>query len=368
MRGRWGPSPRGRGNHASRHPGLCRIGTIPARAGKPQAGKQRPVLAEDHPRAGGETYALKGDIGWTKGPSPRGRGNHLAPVGLERLQGTIPARAGKPQPPCRHTPGPKDHPRAGGETVGEEVVLLPDTGPSPRGRGNPGPRSYRGSCPGTIPARAGKPHSGAISPTTWRDHPRAGGETGRYGLDTHAYRGPSPRGRGNRIRGDQHRAGIRTIPARAGKPIIVRHRKSTIKDHPRAGGETCSRAACTSAEYGPSPRGRGNPGRDLRIGRLEGTIPARAGKPAGHASATGSYRDHPRAGGETMISDAMELLCMGPSPRGRGNLSHTAAAAQRSGTIPARAGKPRGAHGATRGLGDHPRAGGETATPTEQAQ
>jgi hypothetical protein len=109
-------SPRGRGNLQTGSAAMGNEGTIPARAGKPffirvHLGRQR-----DHPRAGGETDELRTLMVETGGPSPRGRGNLLDGWNAQVDIGTIPARAGKPDQ--RHPaaePG-RDHPRAGGET------------------------------------------------------------------------------------------------------------------------------------------------------------------------------------------------------------------------------------------------------------
>src|SRR5438132_71642 len=91
------------------------------------------------------------------GPSPRGRGNRRQWTDHQRQQGTIPARAGKPRPSPPRTAHPRDHPRAGGETVAIANGGTLEAGPSPRGRGNPTQVSHQGTLAGTIPARAGKP-------------------------------------------------------------------------------------------------------------------------------------------------------------------------------------------------------------------
>ncbi len=70
------------------------------------------------------------------------------------------------------------------------------------------------------------------------------------------------------------------------------------------------------------------------------TIPARAGKPEAVLVDMIRARDHPRAGGETRLNDAMVKDPGGPSPRGRGNHAMTPERAVWWGTIPARAGKP----------------------------
>src|SRR6266568_430078 len=128
-------------------------------------------------RSGGETPFGAPERPARGGPSPRGRGNQAAPLDAIRSAGTIPARAGKPAACAKSALYSKDHPRAGGETIGTDTNCQKNLGPSPRGRGNHGVEDRRLALGGTIPARAGKPPQSNRILATPQDHPRAGGET-----------------------------------------------------------------------------------------------------------------------------------------------------------------------------------------------
>ena len=160
------------------------------------------------------------------------------------------------------------HPRVGGETlpsglgIGNAACIM---GPSPRGRGN----------------------------------------RLRYRAEHEGRRGPSPRGRGNHVDGSVVSTLERSIPAWAGKPfvsscVLSYHRvhprvggetritcfsgvgSNAMRVHPRVGGETwATGATASSSTLGPSPRGRGNPVATIVNGRemKKRSIPAWAGKP-----------------------------------------------------------------------------------------
>ena len=309
----------GGGNHKRPISTIAGIGTIPARAGKPRwPGGSRRTLG-DHPRAGGETPQHRHDAGLLEGPSPRGRGNLAACLGVAVRFGTIPARAGKPSNPSSWGCPSWDHPRAGGETTFASFTPPSTPGPSPRGRGNPRSCARWRGVHGTIPARAGKPPTAAAMRCRRRDHPRAGGETALvYSRPTNPSP-PSPRGRGNRPNGDARNTTPPTIPARAGKPPLLALTARPTRDHPRAGGETRQDHQHDGRGRGPSPRGRGNrqPGQPHPISK--GTIPARAGKPRVAPIWRRPLGDHPRAGGETRSGTPNQAIRSGPSPRGRGN-------------------------------------------------
>ena len=90
------------------------------------------------------------------GSSPRGRGKPRDAVQAFRIFRLIPARAGKTRTSGRPYCSPWAHPRAGGENLAGEGVVLGVAGSSPRGRGKRGGK--KGDVPkrGLIPARAGK--------------------------------------------------------------------------------------------------------------------------------------------------------------------------------------------------------------------
>ena len=172
-----GLSPRGRGNRLSVERGHAGFGSIPARAGKPRS---PPRFARDcgvYPRAGGETFITARFNTTLSGLSPRGRGNlAMADHPLTRFR-SIPARAGKPSHRRCRSRSCAVYPRAGGETRCNVAALRVEWGLSPRGRGNR--HESRGRCVpvGSIPARAGKPDPQLGGGAAGMVYPRAGGET-----------------------------------------------------------------------------------------------------------------------------------------------------------------------------------------------
>ena len=68
-----------------------------------------------HPRAGGENPHQGYVEVYAHGSSPRGRGKHVWSDAAERVEGLIPARAGKTSLGGGQCPTRWAHPRAGGE-------------------------------------------------------------------------------------------------------------------------------------------------------------------------------------------------------------------------------------------------------------
>ena len=173
-----GPSPRGRGNLRPCVTHRNKEGSIPAWAGKPAQA-----------RPGG---------GPTGGPSPRGRGNLAGFVRNHSVPRSIPAWAGKPDRTMRTVSLSGVHPRVGGETSGPVSVASRCWGPSPRGRGNHECHGRWRQDRWSIPAWAGKPLMTAAASAPKRVHPRCGRGKPMQAESIHeAQSGPSPRGRGN---------------------------------------------------------------------------------------------------------------------------------------------------------------------------
>ena len=183
----------------------------------------------------------------------------------------------------------------------------------------------RGVCPfrgrpalRTIPARAGEPILLPRRNSATTDHPRVCG--GNPAAD-----GDSP-----------HRAG--TIPARAGESSAAVLVSVIGRDHPRACGGTHFCAASNAASAGPSPRVRGNQHAGGGCDIDAGTIPARAGEPSALRGGATAGEDHPRACGGISQSGHRAIRRAGPSPRVRGEPVYAQAGQIRAWTIPARAG------------------------------
>ena len=93
-------------------------------------------------------------------------------------------------------------------------------------------------------------------------------------------RGPSPRVRGSRLRLQEAKCLLGSIPARAGQPSMIHSHRARIRVHPRACGAAPWMVWSTRPDKGPSPRVRGSHERRRRRPDQRRSIPARAGQPA----------------------------------------------------------------------------------------
>ena len=194
-----GSSPRGRGGRDRRGRPRERQGLIPARAGRSPRTRHRKTRPWAHPRAGGAVITTDTTREVARGSSPRGRGGPVPAPGRPRLQGLIPARAGRSNNARDSTVAAGAHPRAGGAVPLAAVRQILSVGSSPRGRGGQKTTPATRAGAGLIPARAGRSHAPGRSPHTFRAHPRAGGAV-RSRLVPFARRGgSSPRGRGGHM-------------------------------------------------------------------------------------------------------------------------------------------------------------------------
>ena len=192
--------------------------------------------------------------------------------------------------------------------------------------------------------------------------------------------GLSPRVRGNqRAVPSAFRVG-RSIPARAGEPPSPAASREIRRVYPRACGGTDAGRAGIRRDAGLSPRVRGNPsapsarsrhqGLSPRVrgnlgiyrgdGRVEGSIPARAGEPRSAASSSPGPAVYPRACGGTTYHPRGLRICAGLSPRVRGNHRWGAMRRAHRRSIPARAGEPVRSISAVKTRAVYPRACGGT--------
>ena len=77
----------------------------------------------------------------------------------------------------------------------------------------------------------------------------------------------------------------------------------------------------------------------------------------------GAHPDHPHAGGENWMCSATGILCIGPSPRGWGELRRAPLSSSHFRTIPTRVGRTVGLVRRPLRTPDHPHAGGENLFP-----
>ena len=132
-------------------------------------------------------------------------------------------------------------------------------GLSPRVRGNHRVEGDIGVGAGTIPACAGEPRSGADPLDISRDYPRVCGGTGPRSRGPTTIKGLSPRVRGNPIEAGLDRRQHGTIPACAGEPPVGLIVEMLEKDYPRVCGGTFVVNSHRNPLRGLSPRVRGNP-------------------------------------------------------------------------------------------------------------
>ena len=175
-RGR-GLSPRVRGNLYLIYDNWDGIGSIPARAGEPTSRRRSATRARVYPRACGGTCRSGAPSSSAWGLSPRVRGNRRERRAVDDEHGSIPARAGEPSTPSPLRSSTRVYPRACGGTSSAMAQSWPVSGLSPRVRGNRWPPSEIDRLPGSIPARAGEPASAGPQKRFWRVYPRACGGT-----------------------------------------------------------------------------------------------------------------------------------------------------------------------------------------------
>ena len=174
----------------------------------------------------------------TRGLSPRVRGNPQCREWSSAYLRSIPARAGEPSQALAIASQAEVYPRACGGTDTSVSRHQAERGLSPRVRGNR-PRRWRSSPKlRSIPARAGEPSSWTMPPAKALVYPRACGGTTCVAISSITPNGLSPRVRGNRACLVYYDAQIRSIPARAGEPVILVFGPRFLRVYPRACGGT----------------------------------------------------------------------------------------------------------------------------------
>ena len=189
-----------------------------------------------------------------------------------------------------------------------------------------------------IPARAGNTQSHLLLEDSVAVHPRAGGEHVNRRTASGWNFGSSPRGRGTLRIQRPSTLYRRFIPARAGNTISDGKEARDMAVHPRAGGEHIITQRIEPLAIGSSPRGRGTPIKSIEENIAVRFIPARAGNTQVPSIETKILTVHPRAGGEHIIDSMASAAAVGSSPRGRGTQPDRMAILHIERFIPARAG------------------------------
>ena len=206
------------------------------------------------------------------------RGKLPPKVGFKWELRITPAHAGKTQQRLRAGRLVEDHPRACGENMLKPCPFCGSKGSPPRMRGKP-TRYTANICMSRItPAHAGKTDYAQPAFATEEDHPRACGENEKGKNCESSREGSPPRMRGKPDCSAASICRMRITPAHAGKTSRMSRRRSGTKDHPRACGENISTDCVQIAMTGSPPRMRGKPATQHRVGAGGWITPAHAGK------------------------------------------------------------------------------------------
>ena len=273
-----GSSPRVRGKLVQQGQILVRHGLIPACAGKTLRllGRRRGPGA--HPRVCGENCTQPSPPWPLMGSSPRVRGKQEGAGGEPCRVGLIPACAGKTGSPASLTSGGRAHPRVCGENEGALRSVLARWGSSPRVRGKLTPITIVAIPTRLIPACAGKTVRDRSRAAADRAHPRVCGENALVVWENVEGAGSSPRVRGKPIRSFTASRTLRLIPACAGKTRASQYVGRLAWAHPRVCGENVEPMLPRAEAAGSSPRVRGKRNYPSEEFMPLGLIPACAGK------------------------------------------------------------------------------------------
>ena len=192
---------------------------------------------------------------------------------------------------------------------------------------------------GLIPAHAGKTVIYPAMQALAGAHPRSRGENKLPALIPQARQGSSPLTRGKHLASRVRSYADGLIPAHAGKTICVSCMATHIWAHPRSRGENVTPTLCTGTCLGSSPLTRGKPVGSDSLTRMEGLIPAHAGKTTGACRTPRGGRAHPRSRGENTTAPVALMSSWGSSPLTRGKPPIVGAYTITGGLIPAHAGK-----------------------------
>ena len=130
------------------------------------------------------------------------------------------------------------------------------------------------------------------------DHPRMGGEKPFDNPKIDNCEGSPPHGRGKVHQNVAGRLYERITPAWAGKSSMATFLRSARRDHPRMGGEKLLSVMRLHLLRGSPPHGRGKVHAVVVDGRIIGITPAWAGKRPLRPVICKKVEDHPRMGGE----------------------------------------------------------------------
>ena len=274
-----------------------------------------------------------------EGSSPLTRGKQARGLPPLRAVGLIPAHAGKTRRGWMILGCRRAHPRSRGENRMNCAQSIWSCGSSPLTRGKPEGRDIPGFKVGLIPAHAGKTDTGGVSTYGHGAHPRSRGENCASNVARKPSWGSSPLTRGKRWVSSVERFRLGLIPAHAGKTRTWRSTSPPAQAHPRSRGENVNDVGAALAARGSSPLTRGKPCPPRRASAWTGLIPAHAGKTDTGGVSTYGHGAHPRSRGENATTSTTDGIFAGSSPLTRGKQSSGCPGARLQGLIPAHAGK-----------------------------
>ena len=193
---------------------------------------------------------------------------------------------------------------------------------------------------GSIPAHAGEPSRTRRSALPLRVDPRSRGGAACVSRPASGSGGRSPLTRGSLNGGKSNPLPLRSIPAHAGEPRVMRgkERRDTVDPRSRGG------APYTHLEQlslkGRSPLTRGSRGDRGSAGPGRGSIPAHAGEPPPLTRPVQPQRVDPRSRGGARLGAPAVSGARGRSPLTRGSLAIHQPRPPLDGSIPAHAGEP----------------------------
>ena len=227
-----------RGNRAGVAPLVGDDGSIPAYAGEPFSFGLTAHNVGVYPRVCGGTGRRARSPRHIPGLSPRMRGNPSSAPHCRRYRRSIPAYAGEPGRRWVQSSGWGVYPRVCGGTRVLYEVPAAQAGLSPRMRGNLQTARRGQVCRGSIPAYAGEPNASRKRYVPASVYPRVCGGTPPLGIAYPAWRGLSPRMRGNQPIGLIRILNSRSIPAYAGEPAGGSTSRRHNRVYPRVCGGT----------------------------------------------------------------------------------------------------------------------------------
>ena len=166
-----------------------------------------------------------------------------------------------------------------------------------------------------------------------------GGEKNGTGKSGRTGKGSPPHGRGKGLHRKYYKLVTRITPAWAGKSYYEALARGGSRDHPRMGGEKLISTVFLFPPIGSPPHGRGKGFDALEFSGLIGITPAWAGKRKRARAKAGGREDHPRMGGEKCVPVSWATGPAGSPPHGRGKAPPHAVSRRPSGITPAWAGK-----------------------------